>query len=283
LHRSWDGLTLYAVSSDGTLAVFNFDPEELEGICEHGVQGTYLKKFGFKPPPIPEGFSHHEIARQLTPPPSPKSQPHSQQSMDQTQTGFGNGSTVGGVERVNVLVAKRGGKKRAGLTNVIPPSQPFSSSNNVSSGPSTNNAFSVPTLNGVAISKRAQLNQSLPERASSIFDVDSDNWGSTMDVKIDAVEEGGRKRKASSASMMDGDEPKRARTLGGERKRTVLPAREIATASGSSVRAPWNGGSGAAPIDLPVPALMTRITTTIQGSDDLFEAINPEGEGMPLH
>ncbi|KAJ6572019.1 histone transcription regulator 1 [Mycena capillaripes] len=268
LNWSWDGLTLYAVSSDGTLAVFNFEPEELEGLCPHSVQGSYLKKFGFTPPPIPEGFSHAS-ARQLTPPPSPKSQ---SQPMD--QTGFGNDAAGG--ERVNVLVAKRGGKKRVGLTNVSMPmaTQQLPMQQSVSSGPATN-MFAGPALSGVSISKRAQLSQQ-QERAPSVFDVDADTWGSSTDVRIDAVEEGGRKRKA--VASVDGEEPKRPRTLGGERKRVVLPVKEIVAGSGGVVRmAPFSGG-----INLPVPALMTRIATQVEGSDDLFEAVNPEeGEEVP--
>ncbi|KAG8761499.1 HIR complex subunit [Ceratobasidium sp. 423] len=44
---SWDGLTLFACSSDGTVAVFDFEESELEGIVPHSVQDDYLKKFGF--------------------------------------------------------------------------------------------------------------------------------------------------------------------------------------------------------------------------------------------
>ncbi len=56
--RSWDGLTLYAVSSDGTLGVFNFDKEELEGIAPRDSQTVYLQKFGFISPPLPAGYTH---------------------------------------------------------------------------------------------------------------------------------------------------------------------------------------------------------------------------------
>lgn len=264
-------MTLYAVSSDGTLAVFNFDPEELEGLCPHSVQGSYLKKFGFTPPPIPEGFSHAS-ARQLTPPPSPKaSQSQSQsQSQGMDQTGFGN--NTGGGERVNVLVAKRGGKKRAGLTNVPMPmasQQVQQQSQSVSSGP-VGSPLVGPALTGVSISKRSQLSHQ-QERAPSVFDVDADTWGASADVRIDTVEEGGRKRKAAASVGVDGEEPKRARTLGGERKRVVVPVKELASGSGA-VRAPFSAGA----IHLPVPPLMTRIATQVEGSDDVFEAVNPE-------
>ncbi|KAJ7723388.1 histone transcription regulator 1 [Mycena metata] len=279
LNWSWDGLTLYAVSSDGTLAVFSFDPEELEGLCPHSVQGSYLKKFGFTPPPIPEGFSHAQPA----PAPSldTQSQPQSQsQSQSMDQTGFGGSAVDGGGERVNVLVAKRGGKKRAGLTNMpmgmatqqLPPlSQSMS-------GPGTN-AYG-PALTGVSISKRAQLSQQQQqqhqqqqqERASSVFDVDEDTWGTASDVRIDAMG-GGRKRKsAASAMSVDGEEPKRARTLGGERKHAVVPVRELSWGNESVPSSSWSSSN------LRVPALMTRIATQVEGSDDVFEAVNPEGD-----
>ncbi|KAK7059665.1 protein HIR [Favolaschia claudopus] len=268
LNWSWDGLTLYAVSSDGTLAVFNFDPDELEGLCPHSVQGTYLKKFGFTPAPIPEGFSHVS-ARQLTPPPSPKSQ---SQGMD--QTGFGH--DAGGGERVNVLVAKRGGKKRATLTNVAmplaPPMMPSQSQpRSVSSSGPIPGALAGPALTGVSISKRAQLSQQ-QERAPSVFDVDADTWSPSTDVRIDAVEEGSRKRKA--VAVVEVEEPKRARTLGGERKRVAIPMKELVPGSGA-VRAPFGGGAS---LNLPIPAVMTRVSAQVEGSDDVFEAVNPDND-----
>ena len=64
IYRSWDGLTLYAVSSDGTLAAFAFDQDEMEGIAPLSAQEQYLTKFGFVAPPLPVGYSHTE-----TPPP----------------------------------------------------------------------------------------------------------------------------------------------------------------------------------------------------------------------
>src|SRR5258705_6826416 len=56
--RSLDGLTLYAASSDGTIAVFQFDSAELEGIASKEDHEQYLDKFEFIPPPLPEGYSH---------------------------------------------------------------------------------------------------------------------------------------------------------------------------------------------------------------------------------
>ncbi len=113
--RSWDGLTLYAVSSDGTMAVLNFDPHELEGIAPREVQAKYLQKFGFVPPPLPSAYQHapsnhvvpnSTIARRTTPPPTP---PQASSQLQHSFTGTG-GSGSG--EHVNVLVAKRSNKNR---------------------------------------------------------------------------------------------------------------------------------------------------------------------------
>ncbi|KAH8105664.1 hypothetical protein DFH11DRAFT_1733172 [Phellopilus nigrolimitatus] len=57
-----DGLALYAVSSDGTLAVFAFGPPKLEGITPADTQRLYLAKFGFMPPFLPNGFCHGPLA-----------------------------------------------------------------------------------------------------------------------------------------------------------------------------------------------------------------------------
>ena len=51
LYRSPAGLTLYAVSSDGTPACFIFNWDELDGIAPQGAQKEYLRKFEFDPLP----------------------------------------------------------------------------------------------------------------------------------------------------------------------------------------------------------------------------------------
>ena len=65
LSWSWDGLTLYAASSDGTIAAFSFTAEELEGISPHSVQEQYLAKFNFQLPPPPHGYSHVDNTRPI--------------------------------------------------------------------------------------------------------------------------------------------------------------------------------------------------------------------------
>ncbi|KAF7323733.1 Protein HIR [Mycena kentingensis (nom. inval.)] len=286
LNWSWDGLTLYAVSSDGTLAAFNFDSAELEGLCPHSVQTEYLKKFGHVPPPIPVGYSHHTDQMPLT----QQSQPQSQPMQGVEQNGFG--AAANGAERVNVLVAKRGGaKKRVGLTTVPiatpklplppPPPAPLSQPKSVPASASAvhQNGFGGPSLSGISISKRSQqMHQQQHqerERGSSVFDADRDTWGST-DVRIDSLEEGGRKRKSMGG---DNDESKRPKTLGGDRKRVVVAVQELSMDmddddAGPSRRPQWGG----AQLELPTPVLLTRITAMVEGTDELFEAVNPESE-----
>jgi protein HIRA/HIR1 len=118
---------LYAASSDGTLGVFDFDPEELEGIAPHSVQEQYLQKFDFVPPPIPEGYSHNLPSHmhyrphltRITPPPSPV-QSQSQTTAPESQNGFGHSVNGDGGERVNMLVAKRKVKRKVVPTNHAP-------------------------------------------------------------------------------------------------------------------------------------------------------------------
>ncbi|KAJ7054390.1 histone transcription regulator 1 [Mycena amicta] len=178
LSWSWDGLTFLRES------------------VPHSLQTEYLKKFGNHLPNIPAHHSHNADAARLTPPPSPGSQSQSlPPTMD--QNGFGN--TAGGGERVNVLVAKRGGKKRVGLTNMpitkpMTPQHPLPQpppplSQSLSSSVSNAHGFGGPSLSGVSISKRAQQMQQQQDRAPSVFDIDADTWASS-DVRIDSLEEG---------------------------------------------------------------------------------------------
>ena len=125
--RSFDGLTLYACSSDGSIAVFDFHADELEGIAPTSVQQQYLQKFGFVPPPLPARYLQQHMPHQ--PPSHPQHDPHVL-AVHSQDDGFGASATVNGNGEVNKLVARRG-KKRikptfvASLTspsNHIPPS-----------------------------------------------------------------------------------------------------------------------------------------------------------------
>ncbi|GJE86485.1 WD40 and Hira domain-containing protein [Phanerochaete sordida] len=308
---SWssDGLTLYAVSSDGTMAVFSFDPDELEGIAPQAAQETYLKKFGFTPPPLPEGFSHFskQLDTRMTPPPSPGRAPANAHVQD---LGFGMSSNGG--EVVNKLVAKRKNQKRVQPTFVgsfggsipsanIPSAHVPSAS--TSHGPSSSAHITIPPrttgrsfheIAGIVPSRPppSSMLLSAPEQPASAFgagrgqseelqlaypeDVDMNT-----DVQISALETNGRgKRKSSVMDAID-DRPSKARTLGGDRPRDVVPVREIAPPGGVVVYdAAAAAGAQNVAARLPIAPLLTYLKVQVEGGDDLLEARNSE-DGSP--
>lgn len=255
LSWSWDGMCLYAASSDGTLAVFKFEPYELEGIASHSVQEQYLSKFGFEAAPIPEGYSHvSKDQHQL----SPRSHSHSQAQM-QTPPSHNFGPQANGTgERVNVLVAKRGKKKGGPITaaNSIPSASTAPSSR--VNGPTPRRASLLP----------------IDSAPSNTFPTPEEQpFGDVDMVPIDAFEGKGKGR----ASDMDDSRPV-YRTLGGDRPRDKKAVRELPKmdvdynpASSSSSRPPQHL--------LPLPQLFTKISTEVTGHpDDVFEAENPEDD-----
>ncbi|KAG6902054.1 hypothetical protein C0995_005111 [Termitomyces sp. Mi166 len=272
LSWSWDGLTLYAASSDGTIAVFNFDPEEMEGIAPHSVQEHYLTKFGFTPAPIPEGYSHVSTKE-----PSSSSQQQSQSS-DFSQPS-------GGGERINVLVAKRSNKKRANLTtqfNKIPSASTSTSINGIAS----------PSGSAAPISKRTNSLNSFPPPSEQPFDTPN-TWSRhadvsmEIDVPIDSLDTPaspihGRsgKRKASELDLPDDGKQVKTRTLGGDRIRDHVVAKEIShhatTRGGVEGVGAWEGQEGPR---LPVPPLLTVLSTVVEESDEILEVRNPEDDG----
>ncbi|KAF8911743.1 WD40-repeat-containing domain protein [Mucidula mucida] len=262
LNWSWDGLTLYAASSDGTIAVFHFEPEELEGIAPHSAQEQYLSKFGFTPPPIPEGYSHIPTRNPSLPPPSAQTQ---SSGFDHSQV---NGNGTG--ERVNMLVAKRNNKKRLGLNSV-----PSASVNSGMGGAPNSNGPKRAALVPIAQDAAMVVDSPPPASSSSFFPgpneqpfADASTWSRQKDVDmgmgvpIDALD---RPRKEEQRSPV-------FRTLGGDRPREFIPIREV-TASGYP-------GSSSASLNLPVPVVLTRITTEVDGSDHLFECTYSEESGV---
>ena len=160
--RSRDGYTLYAVSSDGTMAVLSFDPDELEGLAPFTAQEKYFTKFGFVPPPLPVGYSHSSLppaARQgeqrdqrITPPPSPKHNAATAHAHDYAQSGFGSSQDQGG-ERINRLVAKRKTGKRIqttfmGSLGANIPSAATPSTSAIAPPPPMQSSSKPPTTNG---------------------------------------------------------------------------------------------------------------------------------------
>ncbi|KAF9069481.1 histone transcription regulator 1 [Rhodocollybia butyracea] len=249
LSWSWDGMTLYAASSDGTIAVFAFEQDELEGIAPHSVQEQYLSKFGFTLPPLPEGYSHPTRSAASSQP-----QPQSQ-TFDTT--------TIGG-EVVNVLVAKRNNKrKRMGLTTTtsVPSAgapSPFNGKRaSFLPDPDVRMSGSKPTspLGNASF---------FPTPDEQPFDTHSD-W-KTHDVLMGPTD--------SFSSKQEDDSRPVYRTLGGDRQRELVPVKEIQD-GGSGWRSHASSSSG---LDLPVPVTLTRITEDIEGGH-VFEGLNPEDGG----
>ncbi|TFK41500.1 WD40 repeat-like protein [Crucibulum laeve] len=278
LSWSWDGLTLYAASSDGTLAVFSFDPEELEGIAPHSAQEQYLAKFGFTPPPVPEGYSH---AGRMTPPPSP-----------QRPEEFDGG---GGPEKVNMLVAKRSNKdkKRVGLQSSVPSAYtPGSSTKANGILPPTSKRAHLTQIQDGGVSTSVSVKRSISPRQNSFplpdeqpYDASTNGWmGMDLDVPIDSLGTssavGKGKRKASLVIDLteDGGRAVKARTLGGDRIREApgVP-KEIGTGS-AGVGIGWTGVAASGPV-LPVPPLLTYLSADVEGGEEVFEGRNEEDGG----
>lgn len=245
--------------------MFDFDAEELEGISPYGAQTQYLQKFGFVPPPVPDGFSHGTkygdkdtpSTSRITPPPSPNPRAASQS----TQSGFGT-TAVNGGEHINRLVAKKSTKKRV---------QPLL----MSSIPS---AAAAPPSRGLPPSKPRPASPSVsPVPSMRGFDADIEMGGPMdMEVPIDSLEQspeiGRGKRKAS---VLDDELPVQPRTLGGSLPRERVAVREIARA-GEKWEAPRL--LHAADV-LPSPPILTFLSAKVDGSEDVLEARNSEGDG----
>ncbi|KAI8986653.1 WD40 repeat-like protein [Trametes punicea] len=314
---SWsaDGLTLYAVSSDGTMAVFSFDATELEGIAPKSAQEQYLKRFGFVPPPLPEGFSHQipmdaakaQANNRITPPPSPRAQ-----SQD-----FGSvppATVQTGGEQVHTLIAKRKPKKRIQPTfaGSLSGTVPSSSVNGIAAIPSSKPVSTVPVPGSMAAApsrpfqdvpsssavplsppatSALQLSVSQPfgESASafglglntgeSVEDYPMDLDGEVRISSLETTLQGGKgKRKA-------GDEAEdriatKPRTLGGDRVRENVPVRPITGRSAASISIPalLSGEGPGLGGRLEAPQLLTYLKVTVEGSEDIFEGRNAEGD-----
>ncbi|KAH7882376.1 histone transcription regulator 1 [Phlebopus sp. FC_14] len=294
---SWsrDGLTLYAASSDGTIAVFDFDPEELDGIASYSAQVQYLQKFGFVPPPLPEGYSHGTYSynedkapstTRITPPPSPTPRPPPQ---PQSQSAFGSGAVNGG-EHINRLVAKKSNKKRVQpvLMSDVPSA---STSHNLGDSASARVVPSVPghtiTVNGPASavattevrvppSRSGQVSHAVsPAPSTRGFDADIEMGGPLdMDVPIDsldALSSPGTNKGKRKVSALDEDRPAKPRTLGGDRLREIVAVREIVPASGKPHMLHTVDA-------LPLPPILTFLSTRVEGGDDVLEGRNSEGD-----
>lgn len=279
-------MTLYAASSDGTIAAFRFDPTELEGIATKEDQEAYLEKFGFTPPPVPEGYSH---VSEDEPKPSGPLQTN----------GFENRNGTG---KVNVLIAKKKPPKRAGLANTNGTSIPTAKnpSDPLKQLPQTNN---VPTSTGP---KRATLTQSFdakpassalpssnfPDESEQPFGDPSETWSRRgtmpvgqpmdLDVPISSLSAVSRGKRKASVSAEDVGPKVRPRTLGGDRLVEVYVAKEISSwtkaPASKSNGSNSNAGMNEELFD-PLP-LLTYLSTGVEGSGETLEAKNNEEDGV---
>lgn len=285
--RSWDGLTLYAVSSDGTLAAFGFDPEELEGIAPHSVQQQYLQKFGFSLPPLPEGWSHTNLQvpspeQRMTPPPSPNRSSHQPHGLN----GFGTPSTSTGHEVVNTLIAKRNTKRRAQQKFLGPLGGPKSPTT-LTNPPSYHESFSSPhpLSHPVAAVITSGLNPEISGCSMSVHSLDcrpSDHISPDMvtEVPIDSFGITGTKRKSSVLDALE-DRPTKARTLGGDRIRdnTLNIVKEIPSVHSQRTGVPWSSQAERNEVFSPPPTLTYLSFKVKDNGDDILECKNTESGG----
>ncbi|KAJ3964970.1 histone transcription regulator 1 [Lentinula raphanica] len=241
LSWSWDGMTLYAASSDGTIAVFAFEPDELEGIAPHSVQVQYLSKFGFVPPPLPEGYSHESSSSNIA----------AAAAVEVASKPAAVDTKIVGGEVVNVLVAKRNNKKRVGLTTM---------SSVPSAGPSKSTVKRVPFLSDTDIKMGGSKPASPLTRDSFFPTPDEQPFDTPRDRKLHIDVD----MASTSGSGL-------YRTPGGNRQREMIPAKEISISKAASVVNP-NG------ITLPIPAILTRLTAELDGGVQ-FQAMNSEDGG----
>ncbi|KAF5389991.1 hypothetical protein D9757_003898 [Collybiopsis confluens] len=270
LSWSWDGITLYAASSDGTIAVFAFEQDELEGIAPHSVQEQYLSKFGFVPPPLPEGYSHAPSSASTH-----IAQAQAQnQSRSPVQPAAVTTVVVGG-EVVNVLVAKRNDKKkRVGLTNS---SAVGGAAGSVAPSPFNKRSSFLPDVDvtmstgGMRSTKKQSVSALMEE---SFFPGPDEQPFETRDgdanmMVIDDVRSLKREREVPRSVY---------KTLGGDRQRELGPAKELD--SWGDHRRHHASGDGAS---LPVPPTLTRVTAEVEegtgSGTHVFEGLNPEDEG----
>lgn len=250
--------------------MFDFDAEELEGIAPYSAQTQYLHKFGFVATPVPEGYSHgnkyeDELAppaSHITPPPSPTPRATSQS----TQSGFGM-TAVNGSEHINKLVAKKSTKKRVQpvLMSSIPSAATVSPARELAH-----------ELRPTASKPRPASPSVSPVPSMRGFDADVEMGGPMdMEVPIDSLEQTPEiSRGKRKASVLDDELPVKSRTLGGSLPRESVAVREIASAGER-----WEAPRLLHADVLPSPPILTFLSSKVEGSDDVLEARNSDGDG----
>ena len=283
-HRSQDGLTLYAVSSDGTMAVFSFDSNEMDGIAPSSAQDQYLKRFGFVAPPLPDGYSHLAAAEpakaqrtnHITPPPSPRAQ---------SQDFGGAPNAAPGGEQIHTLVAKRKPKKRIQPTfaGSLSGQVPSSSANGIIKPISNARAFQESSTIPISVPSTSALNLSVSQPFGLGLSTGESDFAMDVDgeVRISSLDMGALNGKGKRKAGEDFDERMagKARTLGGDRVRETVVVKPISSRAAPVVGGVWAEGSALVG-RLEPPQVVTYLKATIEGSEDVFEARNAESDGM---
>lgn len=279
--------------------MFNFDPEELEGIAPHSVQEQYFQKFSFTLPPLPEGYANiaapyqeTPTASRITPPPSPT---RAASVTLAQQTGFGPGvnGINGGGEVINKLVAKRGKRTKSGFASTPSASIPSAFVNqSISAAPPTKGTAASTATRTFDAGPSRTSHQSAPpgahRQSPNSIPPPADNWPHTlydadvnmdMEVPIDSLStiSPAAKGKRKGSGFEDDSRPAKARTLGGDRQRETVVVRELGSGGGGQPSSVWSGphiGNV-----LPTPSLMSALTVKVEGSEDTLEAKNSDGDG----
>ncbi|CUA74706.1 Protein HIRA [Rhizoctonia solani] len=265
---SWDGLTLYACSSDGTVAAFDFEESELEGIVPHSIQDEYLKKFGFSEQNAEiraeqqrqkEAF---EKAQQV--PQQPTQQPLTNGTLETYVPGQQQVTiTKDGRRRIKPSLIGHLGSSGSGILATPAPAIPASSSIPTTSASIPTSSMKIPTPSSAAPNPSADAFTSAPILPfTHTVDADGDL---DMSVPIDAW--GPKGENATKVNL-------KPRTLGGDRKREPAgPVRELRAAAGDE-----NAIIVGARV-LDVPSVKSSLSCKVEGSDkdaDTVEIKNAE-------
>ena len=194
--------------------------------------------------------------------------------MAQPQTGFDSSSIDGG-EQINKLVAKRSNKKRVQpllISNGANRALPSVTGQSQRQIDGTTLTFPPPSSRFTVPESRHPSHSASPAPSIRGFDADVEMGGPLdMDVPIDAIDTSSAdtsraKRKASAID--EDDRPTRARTLGGDQPRSTIDIRVI-----DRNKRDMQGNL------LPIPPILTLLSTSVDDGDDILEGRNTSEEG----
>lgn len=214
----------------------------MEGLSTRADQEQYLAKFGFVPPPLPEGYSHVSSNPKPTP-------------MPPVANGFASGADNQG-EKVNILVAKRAPKDKkrvqlVGNSSSIPSAGQHSSS--ISAPPTGPKRAQLTQINGHS-TKPTPIAPSRTYSTSSFPPPEEQPFSDPMDIDIPIKKFGEKPAEVPIVKSIS--------TWGAA---GVVPQQRI-----------WTESSKPEAI-LPVPALVSYLTVNVDDSTtDTFEAKNTE-------